>query len=104
MSAPTMARVYDFAAYKNRKTESQIGEVIKVSRLDRGKNQDELGNEIHKSPACISRWEGGSRNPDPGDVADVTLALNDRRPAETFCNECPVSHAWRVVTDHLRLA
>lgn len=104
MSVPEMARVYDFMAYKAKKTESKIGEVIKVSRLDRGKNQEDLGNEIHKSAACVSRWENGSRQPDPKDVADITLALNDRRPAEAYCNDCPVAEAWRKVTDHLRLA
>jgi len=103
-SVSTTTRVYDFMAYKTLKDSQKIGEVINTCRLDRGDDQRGLGKKIHKSAACISRWEKGSRKPDPQDVADVTLALYDKRPAENYCQQCPVSWAWRKVTDHLQPA
>ena len=86
---------------------SRLGEVLRLSRAERGLGQEQLAVALGVRQQTVSRWEHGIAVPRPGRVVELA-ALLDLEPACLHrlagylpAGEQPPAASWQEVSERL---
>ncbi len=68
-----------------------FAEWLRTFRENAKISQKELAQRTGYSQSVISRWETGAIEVYPHEAAHMAAALSERRLAEYYCHQCPMS-------------